>query len=272
MLDKERQLFELNQQIGTTDAETAKIKYRVEVADLEGLMQSRAEAQKQIAELTMRIEMAKQMKKDALNGQVSEAQIEEAIARDPQIIQANNDLAILHRQEAEMLRTLRNAPHSPEMVRIREAISGVEQQIEEFRNADRQRLIESIQREGDIGGANMKALELQRALYLDQFKRATQDIATQAENVQKLERFNGDADQLRTDIAQLQAVMNEMSNTLSQWNIELDAPSRVCSLGDASAVAPLNRTSNTAWRDSAVSWDSAWPWPVRRSTNSSRGD
>ena len=69
VLDKERQLFELNQQIGTTDAETAKIKYRIEVADLEGLMQSRAEAQKQIAELTMKIEMAKQMKKDAANGQ-----------------------------------------------------------------------------------------------------------------------------------------------------------------------------------------------------------
>jgi capsular exopolysaccharide synthesis family protein len=240
VLDKERQLFELNQQIGTADAETAKIKYRIEVADLEGLMQSRAEAQKQIAELTMKIEMAKQMYADAQKGDVSDAQIEELIARDPQILQANNDLALLHRQERELSKVVKNSARSPEMVRIRDTISSVEQSIEEFRTADRQRLIESIRRNGAEGGANMKALELERQLYVDQFKHSTQDVATQAENVQKLEKFNGDADQLRTDITQLQTVVNEMSNTLTQWNIELDAPPRVTLQSEASAVRAVD--------------------------------
>ena len=135
---------------------------------------------------------------------------------------------------------VKNPERDPSMIRIREAISSVEQSIEEYRNTDRQRLIESIQREADIGGSNMKALELQRSLFIEQFKRATQDVATQAENVQKLERFNGDADQLRTDIAQLQTIVNEMSNTLTQWNIELDAASRVRSLGDATAVRAVD--------------------------------
>ena len=44
ILEKERQLFELTQTIG--DAETAKVKVRIEVADLEGLMQSRGRKHK----------------------------------------------------------------------------------------------------------------------------------------------------------------------------------------------------------------------------------
>src|SRR6202012_339937 len=42
IMEKERSLYNLTQQIGTSDAETARIRYRVEVADLEALMQTRA--------------------------------------------------------------------------------------------------------------------------------------------------------------------------------------------------------------------------------------
>ena len=93
VLEKERQLYELNQQIGTTDAETAKVRMRIEVADLEGLMQSRAEAQRQIGELSMKIALLKAMLAGAEKGQVPEDKIEDAITHDPQILQANNELS-----------------------------------------------------------------------------------------------------------------------------------------------------------------------------------
>ena len=243
VLDKERQLYELNQQIGTTDAETAKIRYRIEVADLEGMMQSRADALKNIGELTMQIKLADAMAKSAAKGDVPDSQIDEIIARDPQIIQATNELNALRHEERETRKIVRN-PNDPALVRIREAISSVEQSIEEMRNADRQKLIESIKHGADQDGSVMKGLQLRKELYTKQFEESTQNVARQAENVQKLEKFNGDADQLRIEISQLQNVVNEMGNTLTQWNIELDAEPRVTardSAVGARAVEPLKQ-------------------------------
>ena len=146
----------------------------------------------------------------------------------------------MQREEREIRKIVKN-PSDPSIVRIREAISGLEQSMEEMRNTDRQRLIESIKRDSETGGSNMKALELQRDFYKAQFEQSTQDIARQAESVQKLEKFNGDADQLRIEIGQLQNVVNQMGDTLTQWNIELGAGDRVAiqdRAGAARAVEP----------------------------------
>ncbi len=48
------------------------------------------------------------------------------------------------------------------------------------------------------------------------------------------QRFTGDEDQLRIEIGQLQNVVNEMGNTLTQWNIELDSAPRVMEIGTRS--------------------------------------
>lgn len=239
ILEKERQLFELNQQIGTTDAETAKVRMRIEVADLEGLMQSRSEAQKAITELTMKIAMTKALTESAEKGDVSDALLDEAIAKDPEIIQATNDLNALRKEERDLMKAVRRH-NDPALVRVRDAITSLEQSIEERRNADRQTLVERIKRDAASGGANMKALELQKELYVKQFDETTQNIARQSESVQKLEKFNGDADQLRIEIAQLQSVVNEMGNTLTQWNIELDAEPRVMIRDKAAAARAVN--------------------------------
>ena len=288
ILEKERQLFELNQQIGTTDVESAKVRMRIELADMEALMQSRWEAQKAIAELTMKIEMTKAMAASAEKGTVSDAQMDEAIAKDPQIIQAVKELNALHREDREIksgttydrlvadadraelqaeLQIARGkhkleglADSSSEYkaakseidlaevdrkfwseksanlseknrekakLRIRESIASVERSMEEFRNKDREKLIDVIKRDSELAGANFKALELQKDLYLKRFEATTQDIVRQAESMQKLEKFNGDADQLRIEIAQMQNVVNEMGNTITKWNIDLDAEPRV---------------------------------------------
>ena len=244
ILEKERQLFELTQTIG--DAETAKVKVRIEVADLEGLMQSRSEAQKAITELGMKIEMTKALTASALKGYVSDAQLDEAIAKDPQIVQATNDLNALHREERDLMKAVRRH-NDPALVRVRDAITSLEQSMEELRNADRQTLVERIKRDSESGGANMKALELQKELYQKQFDDTEQNITRQSESVQKLEKFNGDADQLRIEIAQLQNVVNEMGNTLTQWNVELEAGDRVEVRQNAAVARPVE-----PWKQSAM--------------------
>ncbi|HEV3418093.1 MAG TPA: hypothetical protein VG056_14805, partial [Pirellulales bacterium] len=58
VLEKQRQLYELNQSIGTNDAETARIKYKMEVDTLDSFMRTRAEIQKQVFDLSLKNDMA----------------------------------------------------------------------------------------------------------------------------------------------------------------------------------------------------------------------
>jgi hypothetical protein len=147
VLDRRRQLYELSQQIGTDDAQTAKVHQKIEIDSLQTLMRSRTETQKKVSDLTFKIKLA-------------ELAAKESDKNNPPI-------------------------------------------------------------------ANTKALELERDLLIAQLKQTISQIETQAENVQKLEKFNGDADQLRAEIDQNQSVVLKMSNDLARRDIQLDAASRV---------------------------------------------
>ncbi len=147
VLDKRRQLYELSQQLGTGDAQTAKVHYNIEVDSLKTFMRSRTEIQKKISDLALKIKLAELAAK-----------------------QSDKD---------------------------------------------------------NLPSANTKALELERDLLIAQLKQTISQIDAQAENIQKLEKFNGDADQLREEIQQSGGVLNEMADASQRRNIELDAQSRV---------------------------------------------
>ena len=70
-----------------------------------------------------------------------------------------------------------------------------------------------------------------------QLKQTMAQIDAQAENVQKLERFNGEVDQLRAEIDQNQSVINEMANALARRRIELDVQPRVVIITSADELA-----------------------------------
>jgi hypothetical protein len=147
VLDKQRQFYELSQQIGTGDAQTAKVHYKVEVDTLKTFMRSRADIQEKISDLTFKIKLA------------------ELMAKEPE--------------------------------------------------------------KNKLPSANTKALELERDLLIAQLKQTMAQIDAQAENIQKLEKFNGDADQLRAEIDQEQGMIRGMSDELTWKNVELGATSRV---------------------------------------------
>jgi hypothetical protein len=147
-LDKQRQLYDLSQQIGSSDAQAAKIRYRMAVDSFRGLTQSRMDVRKQITDVTFKIELAKLVAKNSEKN-----------------TPANND---------------------------------------------------------------MQGLELRRELLTAQLKETTAELDAQTESVQKLERFNADADQLRSEIGQMQPVIRDMSNALTKLNIELEeSPPRI---------------------------------------------
>jgi capsular exopolysaccharide synthesis family protein len=154
-------------------------------------------------------------------------------------MQATNDMNMLHREERELKKVTRRS-NDPSIVRIHESIAAVEQSMEEMRNADRQKLIETIKRDADLGGTNMKALKLQRDLYAKRFADTTRDIGIKRKAVQQLKQFNGEATALRTEIAQLQRVVDDMGHTLTQWNIELGAESRVAFPEKAAAARAVD--------------------------------
>jgi hypothetical protein len=76
--------------------------------------------------------------------------------------------------------------------------------------------------------------EVDRKFWGGKAENLTAQINENAKQMAPEQRFNGDADQLRIEIGQLQNVVNEMGNTLTKWNIELDAAPRVMEVGTRS--------------------------------------
>ncbi len=247
VLEKQRALYELNQQIGTTDAQTARVRYRMEAQTLESLMQQRTELQKSISDISMKIEIAKLLVDQADKSQVSEEDIEQAVSRDPQIQQAMGEIVNLRREQHEIERVVKRKD-DPSLIRIKDAISGLEQNIQEMRNADRLQVVDRIRQNGNPEGAQMQTMVLQQKYYIAQYQKMLEAVDAQADAVQKLEKFNGDADQLRAEIDQLNGVIRDMGSTLAHWNIELDAEPRVAVRETAAKAMAI-----TPWRQYVVS-------------------
>ncbi len=59
VIDKERQLYNLSQQIGTSDAKTAQVQYRMQADSLDTLLRLRTDIQAQLADVDFRRALAK---------------------------------------------------------------------------------------------------------------------------------------------------------------------------------------------------------------------
>ena len=226
VLAEERQLYELNQQIGVSDVHAAAGRVRLQDENLNQLFQSRSELQRMISDLSMKMELLKLMAASADVSSIPEEDLEAAISRDPQIQQAMQQMALLTRQMAEVRKTVKRN-NDPAVVRIQEEMNNLEQSVREMRAADRQQLIEQYKENGKLNGTNMKGLEVQLGFYQQKLKETNDALDKQAEAVHQLEKFSGDADQLRADIDQLHGVIRDMDSTIEQWNVELDAEPRV---------------------------------------------
>ncbi len=152
-LDRRGQLYDLSQQIGTADAETAKLHHQAAIEELNELNKNRRERQRMISDLSLQIELAK-------------------------------------------------------------------------------RLANPKEKSGDSAD-RIKRMEVERELLLAQTDEASKAVEVQRENIQKLERFNGDVDQLRSDIEQTRKLTTDMAAIVNRLNLELDAPPRVSVISPA---------------------------------------
>jgi capsular exopolysaccharide synthesis family protein len=210
------------------------------------MMRERTDLMKSISEISMKMAMAKMLVDMTDKQEVPEDKIEEAISRDPSIQQALMEKSKLMSEMHETERTVKRKS-GPEVTRLRDAINTLENQIEEMKNTDRQTVIENIRRGADEGGMQMKTLEMQAKFYNERLKNMIAAVDQQADAVQRLEKFNGDADQLRAEIEQLNTVIRDMGTTLTHWNIELDADARARAQVTASTAIAIS-----PWRQYVV--------------------
>jgi hypothetical protein len=92
---------------------------------------------------------------------------------------------------------------------------------------------------GVASSSDIGELQVARQLLEERYKQITDQINDQARNVQKLEAFGGEADQLRAEIDRLKAVVKDMGIALTKMKIELDAAPRVSILQQASKPEPV---------------------------------
>ncbi len=86
--------------------------------------------------------------------------------------------------------------------------------------------------------SDIAELTIARHLLEARYNQITDQISTQAKDVQGLEKFNGEADILHGDVDQLKGIVRDMGTTLQKRKIELDAAPRVSIMQQASVPEP----------------------------------
>ncbi len=220
VLDKERQLYNL-----TDGSATAKVQHKMQADALDTLLKSRSEIQKQISDLEFKLSVFKVKKDLAEKNSVPEEEIEATISKDAQIQQMMSELAKLNREKKK------KDASEDKINQIQDEIAELKQSIDEAKSAARKQIIDQIRRTGDESSAAMTEGLAEHQLLETQYNKITEDIGNKTKEVQNLEMFNGDAEQLREEIDQLRGIVKEMGAALTKMKIELDAEPRVSIVG-----------------------------------------
>ena len=122
----------------------------------------------------------------------------------------------------------------PSYIAIQDQIASLQQMVEEAKSTSRQQVKDQLMRNGEGSSAMVQQHEVERNLLDAQYRLITDQINTQAKLVQDLDKFSGEADQLRNEIDRLKGIVREMGTTLTKRKIELDAAPRVSIIQQAS--------------------------------------
>jgi capsular polysaccharide biosynthesis protein len=142
VLEKERQLYNLSQQIGTADAPSAKVQYRMQTDELDTLLRLRADIQKRISDVRFKCSLAKVLEDlENKNGpSAADGDIQVAMQRSAQILK----LSKLLRQLKDTDKS--SGAKSPDpAAQISTKIAKTRERIEKI-SADDQQAIESMKK------------------------------------------------------------------------------------------------------------------------------
>jgi hypothetical protein len=92
----------------------------------------------------------------------------------------------------------------------------------------------------DHSGSSITALIAEHQLLQAECNRVTEQINEQAKSVQDLERFSGEAEQVRSDIDEYKGIVKDMGVALEKRKIELDAAPRVSIVQQGSTPELVN--------------------------------
>ncbi len=152
---KRTSYHDLSNQMQAPDAASAKTQYLIQNGELQAAIQARWEAKRQFDEVVMEIEMTQATAAGAQAGMLSEQDVQDAYAHDPQDRCApGRDLEALQRQEREIKQIVRG--NAPELKKIHDLIRELRDQVEQYQTADRNQLIEGIKRNADANGVKQK--------------------------------------------------------------------------------------------------------------------
>jgi hypothetical protein len=161
-------------------------------------------------------------------------QIDAAIAKDPKFQKAVLELAELVHKQSEANKSSAGKLADKADASLRDTIETLRQNIVKSQDRQLQRVAEQPADKVQSAADNIRTLLIECHILEAQYKQITDQICAQAANVHSMEKFSGEADQLRSEIARLKAIVGEMGITLQKRKVELDAAPRVSIMQQAS--------------------------------------
>lgn len=146
VLDKERQLYTLSQQTGTSDSQTARVQYRMQVDALDTLLRLRTDIQRRISDLEFKVSLAKALQDLKKKTTDPAADRDDPIATEQQTERKIWELSKLLRECKNTKKASGDRTIDRASSRFLADIASLQQRIDKISDADRQRMIERLKK------------------------------------------------------------------------------------------------------------------------------
>ena len=228
-------LHKLNKEYSTSGDNEARIKLDLAFRRLNSLVERQEGLQHQIGEVEMRILLLTTRASLADDIEIPDFIIDHQLGSDVQMGQLKQALADYTAALTEEKRRTNN-PKSPSVMRMRQQMNFIEEQLDARREELRPVLIELFRysTQGEKPEQFIPLLETERERLAAHLEEVNQKVQQHLEEMQKLNKFSVQIESLGAELKEVQDVTAKMGNELKLWAVEIDAQPRVQSIEDAS--------------------------------------
>jgi len=204
----------------TGAGERAILLKRVALARLDNLVKRRATAEADIGELRMRLQVLSGQDAAAVKTQLSPSAVAVAVQKDPKAEKIITELKHLEKALDEEERRARE-PNSRALERLKEAIAGLQKELDDQRSLIQADLEEKLTRPDGKDGFNKETLELQLKATAANWQALDQLVTKAVQEVQEIEESTAEIEAKKADVRGLREITDKMAHELKLMDMNM---------------------------------------------------
>jgi capsular exopolysaccharide synthesis family protein len=227
---------ELAKEIGSPDLESSDAESRLLLSEISRQLGEFAALRNAAMELQAEFEIAQLHLKDPM---LLEAQIDEMLTADPTVGMLQQQAMYLEFQLQDLQSRSRRGSKSE--ARIQKQLQGLQQQIAQHRQKQKQQMLNSQQSAPNL--ALRQATDdfrVRASMIRNRIGQLQQEMAVKREQLTALGEQSVDLAVRKSELDYLKEIGNDVALKIESWDVEMQAPSRIIKLQDAQITPGIN--------------------------------